>query len=289
MGNAHAARDGLTVTFHGVRGSTPCHGSDIVAFGGNTSCVSVEAPDHDPVLLDLGTGLRYFGRSCPTGEPFRGTCLLSHLHWDHIQGLPFFTPLLCEGAEMLVVAPRQLDGDTVAGVFGETFRPPLFPLHLSMLPGTVSFEEVDDTELAIGEFKVMTRLIPHVGNTCGYRLTFDGISVAYLSDHQMPADGSFRATEGAMALCRDADLVIHDAQYTADEFERMRDWGHCTVDYAVWLAAEAGARRLAMFHHDPSHDDHMLEALEQHAIACGRPLGVEVFAAREGQRLVLGS
>lgn len=268
--------------FHGVRGSTPCHGPDIVAFGGNTSCVSVEVPDHDPILLDLGTGLRYFGQEYPADVPFRGTCLLSHLHWDHIQGLPFFGPLLRPGAHMDVIAPRQERGRPVAEVFGEAIRPPLFPVHVTTLPGTMDFQEVDDTELAVGEVKVMTRLIPHIGNTCGYRLTFEGVSVAYLSDHQMPTDGSFRAGEGALALCQGADLVIHDAQYTPEEFERKRDWGHCTVDYAVWLAAESGAGRLALFHHDPSHDDPMLESLEAHARACGERLGIDVFAAREG-------
>ena len=265
-----------------MRGSTPCHGPDIIRFGGNTSCVSVEAPDHDPILFDLGTGLRYFGAQYPEGEPFRGTCLLSHLHWDHIQGLPFFAPLLRHGSNMLVVAPRQERGQSVADVFGEAICPPLFPVHVTMLPGTMDFHEVDDTELAIGEIKVLTRMIPHIGNTCGYRLTFDGVTVAYLSDHQMPEDGCFRATDGARELCRDADLVIHDAQYTWDEFTQKRNWGHCTVDYAVWIAAEAGARRLALFHHDPSHDDSMLESLEAHAIACGRRVGVDVFAAREG-------
>lgn len=283
-----AAERGLTVTFHGVRGSTPCHGPGIMEYGGNTSCVSVDIPGHDPILLDLGTGLRYYGQGWDPDEPFRGTCLLTHLHWDHIQGLPFFTPLLREGAWLRIVAPAPEAPMTAAAVFEDTFRPPLFPVHLVALPGTLEFEEVADDELTIGDVEVMARLIPHVGNTCGYRITHRGVTVAYLSDHQMPSDGSFVATPGALELCRDADLVIHDAQYTPEEFAVKRDWGHCTVEYAVWLAGTAGAKRLAMFHHDPTHDDAMIDRLAAAAAACAKPSGVSVFAAREGVTVELG-
>jgi phosphoribosyl 1,2-cyclic phosphodiesterase len=279
----------LVVTFHGVRGSTPCHGSEIVRFGGNTSCVSVAIPDHDPILFDLGTGLRYFGEQQPGDRPFHGSCLLSHLHWDHIQGLPFFTPLLQDGAEVQIYAPMQDDGISVEKVFAETIKPPLFPIHYSLLPGTVVFHEVEDTEFTIGDADVMARAIPHIGRTVGYRLTWEGASVAYLSDHQMPPDGSFRAEPGAMELCAGVDLLIHDAQYTTAEFARKRDWGHCTVEYAVWLASEAGVGTLALFHHDPSHHDDMMDILLGDAVECGRKLGVDVIAAREGLRINVDS
>ena len=108
----------MLVTFHGVRGSTPCHGDDIARYGGNTSCVSVTAAGERPLLFDMGTGLRYFGLAQPTDEPFRGTCLVSHLHWDHVQGLPFFGPLLHEDAELVVYAPSQHDGRCAAEVLG---------------------------------------------------------------------------------------------------------------------------------------------------------------------------
>ena len=108
----------MLVTFHGVRGSTPCQGDDIARYGGNTSCVSVRVPGEDPLLFDLGTGLRYFGLTCPNDEPFRGTALVSHLHWDHVQGLPFFGPLLHDDAELVVYAPSQHDGRDAADVLG---------------------------------------------------------------------------------------------------------------------------------------------------------------------------
>ncbi len=284
----------MTATFHGVRGSTPCHGSDIVRYGGNTSCVSLQIPGADPILLDLGTGLRYFGAMQPIGKPFRGTCLLSHLHWDHIQGLPFFAPLLTHGAEVKIHAPSQDDGTTVEKVFGDTIRPPLFPIHLAMLPGKISYSEVGDSEFVIdgagaGDIHVMSRVIPHVGRTVGYRIDWNGVSIAYISDHQQPCDGSLVASEGALELCRGVDVLIHDAQYTPEEFARKCDWGHCTVDFAVWLAAEAGVERLALFHHDPAHDDDMMDRIVSEAVVAGKAMGVDVFGAAEGITIAVGS
>jgi phosphoribosyl 1,2-cyclic phosphodiesterase len=277
----------MDITFHGVRGSTPCHGQETARYGGNTSCVSVVIPEHDPLLFDLGTGLRYFGLNQPVGSEFRGHCLLSHLHWDHIQGLPFFTPILREGAHLTVYGPAQEDGRTLEQVMMETVRPPLFPISLDKFPGTISFVDVEDSDLMIGEIQVKSRLIPHVGLTCGYRVSHNGKSVAYLSDHQMPYDGSFSASDAALELIDGCDLVIHDAQYTAPEFAQKATWGHCTVDYAVWLAAEAGAKQLALFHHDPTRCDDAVDHLVMVAAAAGRRCGVDVIAASEGLTISL--
>ncbi|MFT4656720.1 MAG: phosphoribosyl 1,2-cyclic phosphodiesterase [Candidatus Aldehydirespiratoraceae bacterium] len=288
-----AGTTGMSVLFHGVRGSTPCHGPDIMRYGGNTSCVSIDIPGSDPILLDLGTGLRYFGATQPADKPFRGTCLLSHLHWDHIQGLPFFTPLLKTGALVTVYAPAQDDGTTVASVFASTIRPPLFPIDLAVLPGEIVFVDVANDDFVLNEgtdaeVRVKSRVIPHVGRTLGYRIEWGDYSVAYLSDHQQPCDGSLTATDGALELCRDVDLLIHDAQYTVNEFDMKCDWGHCTADYALWLAAESGAKQLALFHHDPSHHDDQLDLLVAAAKTVGESLGVEVFGAFEGLSVVLG-
>jgi phosphoribosyl 1,2-cyclic phosphodiesterase len=272
----------MVLTFHGVRGSTPCHGHEIARYGGNTSCVSIAIPGHDPILFDLGTGLRYFGLTQPVDQPFRGTCLLSHLHWDHIQGLPFFKPFLRPGAQVSLYAPVQPGDLTVAEVFADTIRPPLFPIHFSMFPGMVDIHEVGDDDFTLdSDVKVLARLIPHVGHTVGYRVEWNGRSVVYMSDHQMPMDGSHSAWPGALELCDGADLLIHDAQYTPEEFAEKRDWGHCTPDYAVWLASQAGVKRLALFHHDPAHGDDELDAILEPVIECASNLGVTAFAARE--------
>jgi phosphoribosyl 1,2-cyclic phosphodiesterase len=272
----------MRVVFHGVRGSTPCHSAEIERYGGNTSCVSVEIAGHDPLLFDLGTGLRYFGRTQPHDGSFRGTCFLSHLHWDHTQGLPFFTPMLQPGAVLDVYGPAQEDGRTVADVFAETICPPLFPIGIDMFPGTFRFHDLADDDFELGDVKVRSRVVPHVGATLGYRLEWEGRSVAYISDHQQPFDGSYRATEGALDLVRGVDLLIHDSQYTVEEFPRKYNWGHCTVDYAVWLAVTSRVKRLALFHHDPTRDDDALDAMAECSIRAGRHAGVEVITAREG-------
>jgi phosphoribosyl 1,2-cyclic phosphodiesterase len=272
----------MRVTFHGVRGSTPCQSDDIRRYGGNTSCVSIDADGQDPLLLDMGTGLRYYGKQVPTDTLFRGNCLLTHLHWDHVQGLPFFAPLLREGSTLDVYGPSQDDGRTLEEVVSCTIRPPLFPVSVDELPGEVTFHDTSDGEFVIGEYSVMARLIPHLGPTLGFRVGLQELSVAYLSDHQQPFDGSYSAAPGALDLVRGVDLLIHDAQYTPTEFKAKATWGHCTIDYAVWLAAEAGAKRLALFHHDPSRRDDDLDKLLRCAVKSGEQRGVEVFAASEG-------
>jgi len=278
----------MQVTFFGVRGSTPCHGDEITRYGGNTSCVAVDVPGEPALFFDLGTGARYFGGTQPHDGTFRGTCLLSHLHWDHTQGLPFFSPLLQEGSRLDVYAPAQEDGRTVAEVINTVIRPPLFPVTVEQLPGEVRFHDTGDGEFYVGGVKVISRLVPHVGPTLGYRIEWGGRSIAYLSDHQQPYDGSFSVSDGARTIAEGADLLIHDSQYTVHEFERKATWGHCTIDYAVWLAAHCDVGRLALFHHDPSRTDLALDEVARCAASAGKARGLDVFAASEGLVVEVG-
>jgi phosphoribosyl 1,2-cyclic phosphodiesterase len=265
-----------------VRGSTPCASECNRRYGGNTSCVALEAPGQDPIVLDLGTGLRRFGETQPLDGTFRGSALVSHLHWDHVQGLPFFVPVLRAGARFDVYGPAQDEG-----TFDEAVRtfltPPYFPVSIDQLPGEIHFHELEG-EIEIGPARVLARHVPHIGITNGYRIEWDGVRVAYVSDHQSPDAGAGEGDsidEAVLELCEGADLLIHDAQYWPAEWDEKRTWGHCSVDYAVRVAAEAGARRLALFHHDPAHADGEVDALlrraRQHA---GSRVG-EVIAARE--------
>lgn len=276
----------MQVTFYGVRGSTPCPHDDNQRYGGNTSCAVIEAPAHDPIVLDLGTGLRMWGQTMPADGTFHGHALVTHVHWDHVQGLPFFVPVLNDGASFDVYGPPP-DGGTLAGCFETFVAPPYFPVCINDLPGRIAFHDVSDTELRVGDADVTIRTVPHTGLTNGYRVEQDGVVVTYVSDHQMPRDGSFDVSDDVLELCAGADLLIHDAQYTAEEFAVKRDWGHCTVDYAVHVAAEAGAKRLALFHHDPSHDDDLVDCLLAKARLGAKGRIDEVVAAAEGLTIVL--
>ena len=276
----------MHVTFYGVRGSTPCPTDGNRRYGGNTSCVALESPGHDPIVLDLGTGLRLFGHTLPTDGSFRGHALVTHVHWDHVQGLPFFMPVLAEGASFEVYGPPTPDC-SLAECFETFVAPPYFPVNIRDLPGTITFHDVVDTDLVVGDAKVMVRTVPHTGLTNGYRVEQDGVVVTYISDHQMPGAGATAIDDGVLELCDGADLLIHDAQYTPEEFDQRHDWGHCTVDYAVHVAAEAGARRLALFHHDPGHDDTIVDCLLGGARTAAAGRIEEVVAAAEGLTITL--
>ncbi len=296
---------GMKVTFHGVRGSTPCDGPQLARYGGNTSCVAVEVEGQAPIVFDLGTGLRNFGLAMleeGRQSDFHGTVLLSHLHWDHVQGLPFFVPMHCEGSTLDVFGPRQQEGP-LGQVFAGMMRPPYFPITPEQLEGTVRFHDVGEDDFPVSTTaKVRSRWIRHVGPTIGYRLDWQGISIAYLSDHGQgcgmgapdgrllsggPKSDDF-VPQDVLELCDGVDLLIHDAQHTPAEFENKRHWGHCTVDYAVHVAKEAGVQRLALFHHDPAHSDDQIDLLLRAARDTADCIGAgEVLAAAEGLVLEL--
>jgi phosphoribosyl 1,2-cyclic phosphodiesterase len=279
---------GIRVRFNGVRGSTPCAGERYARYGGNSSCVSLETDGAPPLIFDLGTGLRPYGERCE-GE-FHGSVLLSHLHWDHVQGLPFFTPLHREGATLDVYGPRQTEGP-LGEVFGRMMRPPFFPITPGQLAADVRFHDTGDDDFPVGLAKVRSRWVRHVGPTLGYRVDWNGVSVAYIPDHGpgcRPEDPDDYVPHELLELCDGVDLLIHDAQHTNEEYEPKRHWGHCTVDYAVHVARESGAHSLALFHHDPAHgDDAMDDILRGARDTAERVHGPDVVAAHEGLELSL--
>lgn len=275
----------MELTFYGVRGSCPCPSEANRRYGGNTACVALAEEDGPPIIFDLGTGLRAFGETQPVDGSFVGTALVTHIHWDHVQGLPFFPPADRDGARLDIYGPQQDEG-SLADLFDGFMRPPYFPVTCADLRGDIRFHEVLKDEILIGPAKVTVRPVPHNGPTVGYRVAWDGRVITYISDHQAPL-GLDSVADSVIELAQGADVLIHDAQYTRSEFEEKSHWGHCTVDYAVRVAAEAGARKLALFHHDPSHGDERMDELLVEAAALGEPHGLEVLAAFEGLRLVL--
>ncbi len=287
---------GAQVTFFGVRGSTPCDGPSLARYGGNTSCVVIEAPGEDPIVLDLGTGLRNYGTELVAqgrNVGLHASFLVTHLHWDHVQGLPFFAPLFSPESVVDIYGPRQEEGP-LAEVFGGLMRPPYFPIAPDGLDASLRFQDTGDDDFPIGAAKVRSRWVRHVGPTLGYRVEIGGVSIAYISDHGQGCGGGTRA-EGddfvpheVLELADGADLLIHDSQHTQSEFEHKRHWGHCTIEYAVHVAHEAGARKLALFHHDPAHSDDHIDAIlrgaQDYASHRGGPV---VLAAHEGLALAL--
>ncbi len=273
----------VTVRFHGVRGSTACHGQSTQRYGGNTSCVSVDIGSDSPIIFDLGTGLRYLSCSeddSAAPKPFVGACLLTHLHWDHLQGLPFFKSLLHSDTVIDIYGPRQPDGESLCDAFTTKICPPTFPICINEFAATINFHEIGDDDFAIGETKVMSRFVPHTGATLGFRVTANNTTVTYLSDHQQPA-GDFAITTGARQLCQNTDLLIHDSQFTPAEFVTKSDWGHSTLEFAMWVAETTSAKRLALFHHDPSRSDDALDVIASRLAGIAQNRGFQVFAAAD--------
>jgi phosphoribosyl 1,2-cyclic phosphodiesterase len=282
MGDANLSID---LSFHGVRGSTPCSCPTVQRYGGNTSCVSLEAEGHDPIVFDLGTGMRPWGCSMDPADGVTVHALVTHLHWDHIQGLPFFIPLQSPDTSMHVYGPGEADLD-MESAFGQFMSPPFFPIRVSDLPATVRFHDMHIDDLVVDGTEIMSRAVPHAGRTNGYRVTRNGVSVAYIPDHQEPIDNPTFVDPSVLELAANADVLIHDAQLWTDELPAKANWGHCTPEYAVEVAAQAGVSTLVLFHHDPGHTDEDLDLMAGRitALALGRGV-TAVLCATEGLKL----
>lgn len=273
----------MRLTFCGVRGSTPAPGPDFIRTGGQTSCVALARDDAAPTLvLDAGTGLRRLTQEM-RGEAFRGTILISHLHWDHTHGIPFFRAGDRAGGRVALRIPSQAQDP--GALLARILSPPHFPVRLEDLNGDWSIAAIDEGTHDIEGFTVLAREIPHkASRTFGYRVSLGGASIAYLSDH-MPTgpgdgpDGIGEYHEAALALADGVDLLIHDAQYTAEELPTRGAFGHAAAEYVVALGDRAGARAVALFHHDPDRTDDQVDEIAQRV---AKDATCEVRVAREG-------
>jgi CheY-like chemotaxis protein/phosphoribosyl 1,2-cyclic phosphodiesterase len=262
--------------------------------------VEVRAADGTLIILDCGTGAHDLGRSLITsGErPIRGHLLLTHTHWDHIQGFPFFAPLFIQGNEWDVYAPQGLGQrleETLAGQMEYEY----FPVTLGQLDATIRYHELSEGTFNLGAVQVTARYLNHPGVALGYRLETGGVTMVYVTDHEPHSRHQPEAADAAQLLpvhhedqrhlefLTGADLVIHDAQYTLEEYPSKLSWGHSPAEVVVGFAQAARVKRLALFHHDPLRDDAALDRLVE---ACRRlPVagGLDVFAAAEGQTIEL--
>lgn len=238
----------------------------------------------------MGTGLRFWGDAFGPGETVDVTAFVTHLHWDHIQGLPFFTPGHRAGSTVEIYGPTQDDGRSLGDAVDSFLRPPYFPVGISDLAGTFTFHELGDERRVFDGYEVTSRFVPHVGPTLGFRIDSEAGSVVYVSDHQQPDVSPEVVHEQVVELARGCDVLIHDGQYTPDEFAMKLDWGHCTIDYAIEVAARAEVKQLVLFHHDPSHDDQRMDELALGARRRAVDRGVaDLVVASEGLELALPS
>ena len=295
----------MRVRFWGTRGSIATPGPSTVRYGGNTACVELITDAGQHLVIDCGTGARMLGLTLmqEAPRPFKAAILLSHTHWDHIQGFPFFAPLFIPGNEFTICAPEGMNtslADVLAGQMEFTY----FPVELSQLPGKISFRELSEGTHEIAGLQVSTQFLNHPALCLGYKVEADGVSVAYLSDHEPFSETLWRADaepghiESILhpndrrhaEFMRGVDLVIHDTQYTPEEYLTKKNWGHSTYEYAVDVAAASGVRHLALIHHDPLHDDLRMEEIEQlaQAYSARLPNGPSVFCAVEGVDLTVG-
>lgn len=293
----------MKVTFWGTRGSIAAPGASTVRYGGNTSCVGLVTDRGTLVVLDAGTGVRLLGDRLlalmPTG--IHGHMLLTHTHWDHIQGFPFFAPVFVRGNDWSIYAP--LDGsrrlkETLSGQMQYTY----FPVELQQISAGLDCKDLEEGEFTLHDLHVRAQYLNHPAVTLGYRLTAGRASVVYCTDHEpfspvLFRDGAERSLSGIVhagdrrhaEFVSGADLLIHDAQYTAEEYESKRNWGHSTVDYVVDIAVAARVKRVALYHHDPSHSDQHLDEIQGYAqtLVAHRGATIEVFCAREGETVVV--
>ena len=283
----------MQVQFWGTRGSIAKPGPDTVRYGGNTSCVQVTSAAGTNLVIDCGTGAHALGQALmAAGGPIKGHVLISHTHWDHIQGIPFFTPFFVPGNEWDFYAPTGFGEslrETLAGQMEYTY----FPITPEAFGATIRYNNLAEGSFRIDDIVVHTRYLNHPALTIAFRIEVDGAVVVYACDHEphsrdlAHARGPLEGQDRLHAeFLRNADLVIHDSQYLAEEYAGKVGWGHSTVEYAVTVAQAVGVKRLALTHHDPLRTDAKVDDLVAHAQTLLAPeASIQVFAAAEGMIL----
>ena len=294
----------MRIRFWGTRGSIATPGPGTIHFGGNTSCVELTTASGELLILDCGTGVHRLATALMAegAKAINANILVGHTHWDHIQGFPFFIPAFSKGNSIAIYGPEGSRGslhEVLAGQMEFTY----FPVELAQLPAALTYHDLTEGIHTIGGVRVAAQYLNHPAMTLGYRIETDGVVVVYLVDHEPFSDALWRADAppGRIeSILHDgdrrhaefmagADLVIHDAQYTPEEYPAKKTWGHSTYEYVVQIAAAAGVRQVALTHHDPGHDDHFVADIERKAriLALQLGTGLDVFCAYEGCELVL--
>ncbi|HVW85748.1 MAG TPA: response regulator [Bryobacteraceae bacterium] len=289
----------MLLRFWGTRGSIATPGPSTNRFGGNTSCVEVVTAAGKRVIFDCGTGARPLGAwlMANAPKPIEATILLSHTHWDHIQGFPFFAPVFVPGNRFTVCGPKGA-GRSLPEVLAGQMEYTYFPVELGQLGSQIEYRDLDEGVHEINGVRIAAQFLNHPAIALGYRIEADGASLLYLCDHEPYWEGLWRsdAEPGRIesilhdgdrrhaAFMHDADVVIHDCQYTPEEYPSRKNWGHSTLSYVTKIAAAANVKRLFLTHHDPAHDDGFLARMEARAreIAASAGSPMRISCAAEG-------
>lgn len=306
----------MRIRFWGVRGSIPCPGPNTQKYGGNSACIELRVgADERLIIVDAGSGIRDLGtylmkNDLPKG-PINTSMFLSHTHWDHIMGFPYFTPIYIPGTKLNVYGPVTFEDDPLEAVVGGQMKYRYFPVNMGELASNIEYIRLKETpKMDLGDgLHVVTKLLNHPITALGYRFEYNGKTVCtcydtepfrnlFITDPEDPNYDEAMAIEGEEVAKEQnlaieeffagADLLIHDAQYTEEEYQAMRiGWGHSSFEYAVAAANRAGVKKLALFHHDPDRTDAQIDELAKKYCEPGRYGGTDVFFAREGMEVVL--
>jgi len=284
-----------SVTFWGTRGTIPSPGAHTARYGGNTACVEVRDGHGHLVILDAGTGIRGLGKhlaGSDTPNGVRAHIVLSHAHWDHIQGLPYFAPFFKQGNAITVWGPKQ--GDVgMEEILRQLMQPVVFPVPLDALAATLEVKHVNAEPIETEGCTITSMRVRHPAVTLGYRLETGGKAVVYVTDDELGPAGQYdvgpRWRERFVKFIGGADLLIHDAMYTPEECATHAGWGHSSYVEAVELARESGAKRLALFHHEPEHTDDATDVIAKRAqdLAAKHGGRTQIVAAAEGLKITL--
>ena len=259
----------MKVKVWGARGSIPAPGPETNRYGGNTSCVQLTLDDGTTIVLDAGTGIRSLGLALAGETSGPLNILLTHLHLDHIQGLMFFAPMFRPESEIVIWGPASPEASLLDRI-ARYISAPLAPVEVRELPCHMAFREAEATEWQIGSATIRADSVTHRGPTLGYRVESDGASVCYIPDHEPGLGTTLSELDdewiSGFGLARDATLLVHDCQYTDDEYEDHLGWGHSPLGDALTFGRRAAAEQLLLFHHDPLHTDDFLDSFHATAI-----------------------
>ncbi|MDP3502165.1 MAG: MBL fold metallo-hydrolase [Myxococcales bacterium] len=275
----------MEVRFWGVRGSVASSGSNVARIGGNTSCLEVVSNGHR-LILDAGTGIRGLGETLVAQQPVKATMLFSHLHWDHVQGFPFFTPAYLPNSELVMYGPGADGEQQLRSVLSKQMEPPNFPVPLSAMRAKMDFRSAKHGQvIETGPFQVTPFELPHPQGCIGYHIEAEGKRFAYCTDVELTLESLKRELGDVL---EGVDALVLDAQYTPDEYDGKvgppkKGWGHSTMIEAARIAKATDAQRLFLFHHDPAHTDDQVEAMAEEA----RHIFELAEPAREGKRITL--